>query len=329
MDTLTIIREKIEILSSMVPGDGLLAVVKHLEIAESHYFRAQKTNDYDSYTDVIYRTNHAFEGILKEAYALLAEKDPKNKQTHQIERYLSDNHVFKPRVTELFKQYRTQWRNPSTHEYQLFFTQQEAFLSILSVTSFVSILIDQMIEKAAFDIEKSVEKVETKDEKEIAKLQQMPLLDKVSYLLPSFYKQMQQRYPESGIQTEKQLIGRLHAFINSSIPEIEIEVEPLLTYEGKRYAPDFVLSRGYERIVLEVKRSAKMPRNIHEDISYMMLLYLRAARADSGIVFVYPTDSKNKDQKYDHIQVTYPDQEHILVYVFPRTGEKRHSVAHS
>lgn len=326
MDTLKIIRGKVEILLSMVPQDGLLAVVRHLEIAESHYFRAQKSNDNDLYTDVIYRTNHAFEGILKEAYALLAEKNPQNKQTQQIEKYLSENKVFKPRVMELFRQYRTEWRNPSTHEYQLLFTQQEAFLSILSVTSFVSILIDQMIEKAAFDSEKSVEKTEAKDEKEIKKLQQMPLLDKLSYLLPSFYRQMQERSPESIIQTERQFIGRLHAFINSSIPEIEIEVEPLLVYEGKRYTPDFVLSQGDKRIVLEVRGAKKVSRNIRGELEYMMLHLLRAAKAPSGIVFIYPTDSKNKNQRYDHIEVTHPDQEHILVYILPRTGEERHNL---
>jgi len=313
----------------MVPQDGLLAVVKHLEIAESHYFRAQENKDSDSYTDVIYRTNHAFEGILKEAYALLAEKDPRNKKTHQIEKYLSEHNVFKPRVMDLFGQYRTQWRNPSTHEHRLFFTQQEAFLSILSVTSFVSILIDQMIERAAYNNEKSLEISETKVEKEPVTSEEMPLLDKVSYLLPKFYKQMQLRSSELGIQNERQFIGRLHAFLDSSVPELKIEVEPVVTYEGTWYTPDFILSRGDERILLEVRNAKKVPVNIRGELDYIMLQLLRAAKAPSGIVFIYPTDSKNKNQRYDHIEVTHPDQEHILVYILPHTGEERHNLPHS
>ena len=36
-------------------------------------------NDENFFTDVIYRTNHAFEGILKEAYQILANKNADKK----------------------------------------------------------------------------------------------------------------------------------------------------------------------------------------------------------------------------------------------------------
>lgn len=316
MDTIRVIREKVEVLSSTASRDGLMAVVKHLEVAEEHYSRGKKNDDQDSYTDVIYRANHAFEGILKEAYTVLADKDPKDKQTHQIEKYLSDNKVFKPRVTELFTQYRTQWRNPSTHEHQLFFNQQEAFLSILSVTSFVSILIDQMIEKAAFDNEKSIET--SPDKEEIKKMEKMPLLDKITYLLPSFYKQMQLRPSEEQIQNESQLTGRLHAFLDTSIPDIKVEVEPSVNHKGIWYRADFILSRDEEKVILEVKRMAKSLNFSRERIEYQMLALLRAANIPSGIVFIYPEASFNKRKEYDHIEVTHPDQEHIIVFVIPR-----------
>ena len=53
MDTLKIIKEKIEVLSSLIPDGGLQAVVRHIEIAEAHFSQARAKRDGDIFTDVI------------------------------------------------------------------------------------------------------------------------------------------------------------------------------------------------------------------------------------------------------------------------------------
>ncbi len=115
------------------------SVSLHLERAE-HYYKLGENDSY-YYNDVIYRTNQAYEGALKEAYKVLAEKSNEDviKQTpYKIEKYFEENGIFKERVLELFKNYRNEWRNKSTHDYKLFFFENnEAFIAITSISSFV------------------------------------------------------------------------------------------------------------------------------------------------------------------------------------------------
>ena len=77
MDTVKVIKQKIEILASIILDDtGISSVLRHVKVAESHFSNAQAKQDKDLFTDVVYRSNHAFEGILKEAYAVLAKQNP-------------------------------------------------------------------------------------------------------------------------------------------------------------------------------------------------------------------------------------------------------------
>jgi len=111
MDILETVVRKIDILNAKdkphleIPA-GVKAVLTHIEFAENYLRRAKDENDSHLFTDVIYRTNHAFEGILKEAYIILANKDAENTSTDKTEKYLTSNNIFKARVMELFKNYR-------------------------------------------------------------------------------------------------------------------------------------------------------------------------------------------------------------------------------
>ena len=171
---------------------GIKAVLSHIEIAESHFQRAKKENSGNLFTDVIYRTNHAFEGALKEIYIILTEKDTKNVTTYDIEEYLTKNAIFKERVMELFSNYRTNWRNPSTHDHKLFFTEQEAFLAIVSVSAFVSILTDQIIQKLSYKFERQRIENRVKNIREsISNFESLSLLDKAAYILQEYSKELQ------------------------------------------------------------------------------------------------------------------------------------------
>src|SRR5687768_12024943 len=145
MDLVTIIRDKIERAGEGDHSPGLKAVLLHIETAVAHRDRGQDTPDDTAFTDTIYRTNQAFEGGLKEAYRVLTGKTPEKKTPSQIEEYFTSNVIFRPRVLSQFKNYRTEWRNPSTHDHQLDFDASEALLAIVSVCAFANVLLDQII----------------------------------------------------------------------------------------------------------------------------------------------------------------------------------------
>ena len=127
---------------------GLNAIVRHVKTAIRHLER-DREHDPDSCTDVIYRTNQAYEGSLKEAYRVLAGKDPSGLSPFQIEGYLENNAVVRPRVLTQLTRYRQDYRNPSTHDYKLDFDEDEALLAIVSVCAFARLLFNQIASKLA------------------------------------------------------------------------------------------------------------------------------------------------------------------------------------
>ena len=141
MDLLQSIKEKSEYFADTEEDQGVLSVVSHIEIAERHYGGGKNGDDY-LYNDVIYRCNQAFEGSLKEAYRIITGNDPNKLTPHKIEKYFEQNSVLRERVLSLFTNYRTEWRNKSTHDYKLYFSEQEAFLAIVSISAFINILFD-------------------------------------------------------------------------------------------------------------------------------------------------------------------------------------------
>jgi len=136
LDLFEILRQKI---AAVPEGDhlvGLKAVQLHIETAIRHYTRGQAEQDATAFTDSVYRCNQAFEGSIKEAYRVLAGQDPENETPYKIEDYLAGNSVLRERVLSQFRNYRTDWRNPSTHNYKLDFDDDEALFAMTSVSVF-------------------------------------------------------------------------------------------------------------------------------------------------------------------------------------------------
>lgn len=150
MNVVEELRRKIHTLPDGDYVVGLRSVLVHLETAFKHLRRGQTQREDQAFTDAIYRCNQAFEGSIKEAYRVLAERQPEQKTSHEIEQYLQDNKVFRQRVLSQFTNYRRQWRNPSTHDYTLSFDPSEAFVALTQVAAFAYVLIDQIAERIAF-----------------------------------------------------------------------------------------------------------------------------------------------------------------------------------
>jgi hypothetical protein len=130
---------------------GLRAVLQHVQVAANHLSRGSTTGDDTAFTDAIYRTNRAFEGSLKEAYRILAGRDPANVRPFDIETFFQSNSVLRPRVLDQLSTYRKDWRNPSAHDYKLDFAEDEALLAIVSVCAFAIALIDQIASKVSYE----------------------------------------------------------------------------------------------------------------------------------------------------------------------------------
>jgi hypothetical protein len=314
MDTLDFIREKMTRPETLLPDSGLSPVVRHIEMAENHFHRGRDEGNTDLFIDVVYRTNHAFEGILKEAYAVLEGKDPRKKTPFQIENYLTENDVFRPRVLDLFRQYRTEWRNPSTHDYILSFTEQEAFLSILSVTSFVSILLDQILEKAAFEAEKArMESGARPSSSEVEDLESMPLVDRIAHRLAWFGTQLRE---DAKDLSEAELFGMIRAYLNMEIPDLVIEVEPDYEDDFGRLRLDFILSTKKERLVLEVKRYMHLTSQLERQSTDQVRRYIRVSNSAHGIIFLYPASgARTPPEEYDKIVADASEPEHLIVRV--------------
>src|SRR6266478_6573129 len=150
MDLLKILKNRVATLPDGEYTAGLSAVIKHVEVGTRHLKRAQRSKDDSAFTDAIYRSNQAFEGSLKEAYRVLAGKDPSRESPNSIASYLEKQNVLKPRVLAQFGNYRTEWRNPSTHDYKLKFDEDEALLAIVTVSAFAIVLMDQIAEQLSF-----------------------------------------------------------------------------------------------------------------------------------------------------------------------------------
>lgn len=296
MDILKEIRVKIGKVSEGDRPRGINAILAHIEIAEKYYHKGNSEKDEHYFTDVIYRTNHAFEGILKEAYEVIQEQNASNKSPYEIEQYLSNNNVFNDRVMQLFVNYRQSWRNPSTHDYQLFFGSQEAFLAIVSVSSFVNILLDQIVEKLAYrDAKvKAIKHVE-KYKKLHLDYTSLSLIGKCSKILVGYAKYFKEHFEKLYDLPEPELIGSLMGYISAFEPEWSISANSTISVEGGSITPDIVIEGSSEKLIIQFRRgSASNLGLFYGEISpeYEQLKgFLKKSDVSMGIVFHTPASA--------------------------------------
>lgn len=281
---------------------GLNSVFTHIKRAESLLNLAQAQEDDQYFTDVIYRTNHSYEGILKESYQVLTGKNGDRKTPNQIEKHFLEHELLNERVIELLTNYREKWRNPSTHDYNLFFTYDEAFLAIMSISSFVHVFLTQILEKVYYTKEKTAVKNElSKIRKGIENdYKNFILKDKVKTILQAFGKRniskSEEELRRSRFETE--IIGSLTAYIEALDKNIKIDVEPIIKSGNRQLRPDLILEEKKEKVLIEVKinrrnRRGFMNERIFED---QLLSYLIHTDIRTGILFIVPSQMKEDDE---------------------------------
>jgi len=295
MDLVDTLRKKIVVLEEGEYIPGLKAVLLHIETAFRHLARGQECDDDTAFTDAIYRTNQAFEGSVKEAYRVLAGQDPAKKRPYDIENYLEQNNIFRSRVLSQLTTYRTEWRNPSAHDYKLDFDESEALLAIVSVSAFACLLLDQIAERLAYT--RSQAEAEAHRAELAASLAQTinaDLLVRVTELLTQFCAiHLPSMTGSSGKLTESQVIGALHGFLASASPELVVHTEAILDAE-KHFRADLIVARGEERLVIEVKRRL-MQQNYVNAVAQVEQ-YLLIGGIKSGILLFLPDHPSNMER---------------------------------
>jgi len=213
MDILSYIKIQIDSIDKITDEVNFFDVLIHLEWAEHLYEQGRKEKNENYYTDVIYRANQVYEGVIREAYKAFCE-EPKSKiNTYDIESYLTDNKIFEDRVVDHFRVYRKNWRNESTHDHRLFFRESEALMAIASVSSFTYILTNQVLQQIRFKSQKDKGQ-NNENIKQVLKRKTVDIEKTFRELIQSFVVSNRESLSHENIQGEE-IISMLFGFIKS------------------------------------------------------------------------------------------------------------------
>ncbi len=270
------------------------SVIAHIERAEAFFQKAEIEKDDQYYTDVIYRTNQAYEGILKITYMCFAgggDDDECNLSTYQIEQYLEKKQIFNERIKFAFALYRKKWRNPSVHEYGLFFSKIEALLAITNVTSFVYVLLNQLAERRSTTKILEMILAEESAEYHVVREDQHDINDIVVEHLREFHKM-----PKDGIvsgNNMSQIIGAIKGYLEGKIKGLEV----IINYSGA----DMVInydnimdnnSFGQGKIIIEVKNG--FSKSKLQFACNQLTKYMSQVKAKRGILYFYSDETSGE-----------------------------------
>jgi hypothetical protein len=291
MDFQNILADKIKALPAGDHTNGLKAVRIHIETAVRHYLRGQSDNDETMFTDAIYRCNQAYEGSIKEAYRVLANKAPDRKTPAHIEEFLTEGNVLRKKLLDQLTRYRTEWRNPSAHDYILDFDEDEALLAIGSVTALAIVLCDQIDGKLASNAAEMAsaaigEMIPNKGS----------LLDQIADGIMQFCENPTMFETLSGTQSNvySHLEGTLAGFLKSSLSENEnVDVQ-----QGARlqnlFETDILVQNGDDKIAIEVKlqsRASSYPSAFERGILQLERI-LMLGELSGGVLVIYSPNAR-------------------------------------
>jgi hypothetical protein len=293
MDLRAILSRKLDQLPEGAHTNGLRAVMSHVDSAIRHLERGQREPDETLFTDVVFRCNQGFEGSIKEAYRVLAGQDPDRKSIHDIELFLEQGNHFRRKVLDQFKRYRQEWRNPSTHDYTLDFDEDEALLAIVSVAAFAIVLCDQIAAELVFALAAAQPALISAED------QRRPLLELVEDRALSFVNSHEEPAAastddnRSPMRRAFEFEGALGGFLAAELSADEgvvVQTGVMVTTgtATRRLEADIVVTRGTERVVLELKRSqSRSVRNAKDAALGQVLHFLQVPDVTGAVVVVY------------------------------------------
>lgn len=281
MNLLSILRERIGAIPDGDYMQGLKSVLQHTEVAARHLERGQATLDETAFTDAIYRTNQAFEGSLKEAYRVLASKDPDRVRPFDIEEYFQKSGALRPRVLAQFTNYRQEWRNPAAHDYRLDFDEDEALLAIVTVSAFAIVLTDQIAERVAYQ---QAQVVADAAHLPVAP-SSTPLLQRSSDLIAQFTAHFQPGRTATEMR-EVEVLGALGGFLATTAADVTTQIEARLLPERPE-RPDLILTSPTEKVIVEIKRARETSRRLEEQAIRQVTNYMAISGITQAILYIF------------------------------------------
>lgn len=316
MDLLKLIKDKCDSFSDSEIFPGLESVISQIEIAERHLEKGKMGDDY-LFTDVIYRTNQAFEVSLQEAYRVLTGNKSNNLTTYEIEQYFEKNNLLKERVLSLFTNYRKEWRNKSAHDYKLYFTEQEAFLAITNICAFFNILLDQILEKKGYN----QEKIELSTSKILpyVPVKDQNLIELISQLIVMFSNVAPSTMAGTTIPRyyEKELIGVLAAYLDSADEQVEVITEYGIPVASRRFIADMLVKKGESSLLIEIKVPTKYDAKMLQRGREQLFSYMSASGITEGILYFLPV-KKNTKMIINKTERKIANIEQKILEIFPK-----------
>ncbi|XDD52171.1 hypothetical protein AB3N59_19640 [Leptospira sp. WS92.C1] len=295
MNLSELIKDKIEAIQKIRSLRDLYFISDHIERAQILLIQGRNDGDSEKFTESILRNNLAFEAILREAYLLYKGESSGKMPLAQIEDYFLKNPILSNKIMNELKRYREQWRNESTHAYSAKYDEHDAFFSVISLLGFAHIFLSEMLRKLAYDIEKQ----EYLYDKELEqKIKEQSLFEAIIHSLIKWTSNISNQQFLN--LSEAELIGRIEAFLHSSIPRVSFFDEKRPLADNLHF--DLVAYRGSEIVVLEIKQGHYV--NIYDRAIIQLDRMLEFVDGASGICFIYNHKFKD-DYAYDTVSRKY------------------------
>jgi len=119
-----------------------------------------------------------------------------------------------------------------------------------SVSSFIYILLNQIIEKLSYNEEKEIIQTDKPLKAQLEQYENLDLFEQITELLGKFRLSIDKKDKSSEIE----LIGAIKAFLEFHDPSLIIHREPLFEQEDIRFRPDLVVEKNNNIIFIEVKK---------------------------------------------------------------------------
>lgn len=313
MDILNSVKEQVSLLKKRTNKIDLSDLIMHLDRAEYFYNQGREEEDEHFYTDVIYRTNQAFEGILREGYKILSKQEKKRINTYDIEKYFLTNGILKNRVLQFFTVYRQNWRNESAHDYKLFFSESEALMAITSVTTFAYVLINQILEALAYQTELTAD-LDTLELSKIANDESIELDEKLIALIKLFIANNEELIDKNDYK-EYEFVGLFTGFLDSlNRNSLKVIREPKLGTDSFVNRPDLLIEEKNEKAIVEFK--GRRNENLKDADRTNIIKYLWTIEGVKiGIIF-YMNRKKAEEIQIERNILTDYDQTYKIIEVY-------------
>lgn len=215
----------------------------------------------------------------------------------------------------MFSQYRKDWRNPSTHDHTLTFSEAEAFVAITSVTSFATVLCDEMLQRLAFRRAQTDPELHAFALALAASRENDPPVWKLGDALAHIGEHIS-RNDDSQQRSESHFVGLLAGLLAAIPGGLEVDTEPEIGPD-RRHHPDLLVRMGDKTLVVDVKRAKATRASIGAAIDQVER-FLSVAQLEDGVVFFVP-QGKTKYKLFVHQRTG--GQGYILV-THPAVGSK-------